>query len=201
MSSTPQRDMYRLIEPGFPFKKVKVPDQDPLAATRYSCIYWVDHFYDLVFSKGKRQNDDLPNSDSIYLFLKAKYLYWLEALSLCKSMLEGVVSMTKLEALIQGRTDKPKFIELVRDAYRFILSHKEVVENNPLQVYISALIFSPRDKWSPCLYTLKEHRCSVNSVAFSHDSARLATASDDDTVKIWDASSGECLQTRKGHSR
>ncbi|KAF1952414.1 hypothetical protein CC80DRAFT_179990, partial [Byssothecium circinans] len=32
-------------------------------------------------------------------------------------------------------------------------------------------------------------------VAFSYDSARLASASDDKTVKIWDASSGECLQT------
>ncbi|OCL00978.1 uncharacterized protein K441DRAFT_485688, partial [Cenococcum geophilum 1.58] len=30
---------------------------------------------------------------------------------------------------------------------------------------------------------------------FSHDSARLASASYDWTVKIWDASSGECLQT------
>jgi len=39
----------------------------------------------------------------------------------------------------------------------------------------------------------------VCSVAFSHDSARLASASWDSTVKIWDASSGECLQTLEGH--
>ncbi|KAH0543952.1 hypothetical protein GP486_008540 [Trichoglossum hirsutum] len=38
------------------------------------------------------------------------------------------------------------------------------------------------------------------SVAFSHDSARLASASYDQTVKIWDASSGACLQTLEGHS-
>jgi WD40 repeat protein len=37
------------------------------------------------------------------------------------------------------------------------------------------------------------------SVAFSHDSARLASGSRDSTVKIWDASSGECLQTLEGH--
>jgi WD40 repeat protein len=37
-------------------------------------------------------------------------------------------------------------------------------------------------------------------VAFSHDSARLASASYDGTVKIWDAYSGACLQTLKGHS-
>ncbi|KAF2195846.1 WD40 repeat-like protein, partial [Zopfia rhizophila CBS 207.26] len=46
-----------------------------------------------------------------------------------------------------------------------------------------------------CLQTLKGHNNSVCSVAFSHDSARLASASEDNTVKIWDASSGECLQT------
>jgi WD40 repeat protein len=32
-------------------------------------------------------------------------------------------------------------------------------------------------------------------VAFSHDSALLASASTDSMVKLWDASSGECLQT------
>jgi WD40 repeat protein len=37
-------------------------------------------------------------------------------------------------------------------------------------------------------------------VAFSHDSTWLASASVDRTVKIWDASSGACLQTLEGHS-
>ena len=32
-------------------------------------------------------------------------------------------------------------------------------------------------------------------MAFSHDSAQLALASNDKTVKIWDASSGACLET------
>ena len=56
------------------------------------------------------------------------------------------------------------------------------------------------DKWSACLQTLEGHRGLVWSVAFSHDSARLASASDDNTVKIWDASSGECLRTLEGHT-
>ncbi|KAF2800997.1 hypothetical protein K505DRAFT_227576 [Melanomma pulvis-pyrius CBS 109.77] len=51
------------------------------------------------------------------------------------------------------------------------------------------------DQWSACLQTLEGHSDSVRSVAFSHDSARLTSASYDRTVKIWDASSGECLQT------
>src|SRR2546421_3371101 len=96
--------------------------------------------------------------------------------------------------------------------------HKWVIENNPLQAYASALVFSPArslirglfkeeepkwitikpamgDKWSACLQTLEGHSDSVCSVAFSHDSTRLASASGDKTVKIWDTSSGEGLPT------
>jgi WD40 repeat protein len=40
---------------------------------------------------------------------------------------------------------------------------------------------------------------SVMSVAFSPESARLASASDDGTVKIWNAGSDKCPQTLEGH--
>jgi WD40 repeat protein len=47
------------------------------------------------------------------------------------------------------------------------------------------------------LQTLEGHSDPVNSVAFSHDSTKLASASYDSTVKVWDASSGACLHTLK----
>ena len=98
--------------------------------------------------------------------------------------------------------------------------HKWGIETSPLQTYISALNFSPAcslikglskieaptwimikpgigDKWSPCLLTLDHDRSSVRSVTFSHDSALLASASNE-TVRIWDVSSGECVHTLDG---
>jgi hypothetical protein len=35
------------------------------------------------------------------VFIRKKFLYWLEALSLCRGMPKGVLTMTKLEVLIQ----------------------------------------------------------------------------------------------------
>jgi WD40 repeat protein len=62
------------------------------------------------------------------------------------------------------------------------------------------IVPSISDDWSACLQTLEGHSSWVWSVAFSHDSTRLASASSDSTVKIWDAHGGACLQTLEGYS-
>src|SRR5260221_1090140 len=54
--------------------------------------------------------------------------------------------------------------------------------------------------WSSCLMTLRGHSDSVKSVAFSPDGGLLASASSDDTIKLWDPQTGEHLRTLEGHS-
>jgi hypothetical protein len=93
-----RRDIYSLRNPGFPIDKVKRPQPDPLGAVQYSCIFWVDHLHDARHIAAANQSQDC---DKINRFLREKYLYWLEALSLQRSMAQGVRSMSKLEDLVQ----------------------------------------------------------------------------------------------------
>src|SRR5207253_10017989 len=45
------------------------------------------------------------------------------------------------------------------------------------------------------VFSLKGHTSRINSVVFSPDSKRLASASSDQTVKVWDAQSGKEIFT------
>jgi hypothetical protein len=125
LSSKLKRNMYDLAEPGFLTDEVRAPNPDPLATARYSCVYWVDH---LCESKPKSLGSSvggLQAADVVEDFLKKKYLYWLEALSLCRGVGKGVVSMTKLWSLVQvSRPESAYFyiavsmLTLVGDARR-----------------------------------------------------------------------------------
>ena len=47
--------------------------------------------------------------------------------------------------------------------------------------------------------TLKGHDSSVHSVAFSPDGSRIASGSEDKTIKLWNAETGSLIKTLKGH--
>ncbi|EEU39226.1 uncharacterized protein NECHADRAFT_70532 [Fusarium vanettenii 77-13-4] len=214
MDAKLRQNIYGLRNPGVLTSEIEIPVPDPLAAMRYSCVRWLDHFCELVSLK---QIEDQDGGKEVATFLQRKYLYWLEALGLCGSLTEGILSIRKLEALAT-RNQWGSLATLVHDAHRFVLTNKRGIEIAPLQVYVSALIFCPtsswiREKfkelipewikkgpkiqpeWDACLLTLEGHADGVHRLAFSPDSRIIASGDRDGIIKIWDAHTGACLNT------
>jgi hypothetical protein len=75
LSKTLHRDMYSLDAPDYSIKNVKLPEIDPLAVSRYPCIYWIAHMCDLKPKSLANRVGDLQVVDAVNKFLRKKYLY------------------------------------------------------------------------------------------------------------------------------
>lgn len=103
-------------------------------------------------------------------------------------------------------------MDLVQNVYRFFLHNAPLIQMAPLQTYVSALLFCPKqsltrklfvneeptwilrkpivdETWSPLIQTL-EDVSGFKAVTFSHDSKILASISVDGTISVWDAPTG-----------
>ncbi|KAJ4293221.1 hypothetical protein N0V90_008503 [Kalmusia sp. IMI 367209] len=213
--ATLKRDVCGLRHPGTCRSEI---DQNTVNAclppeVQYACRYWVYHWRE---SKCLIRDDNL-----VHCFLARHLLHWLEALGLLGRVSESISMINDLLDLLDPE-ESIRTSAFLRDTRRVILSHHSTINETPLQVYYSAIVFVPeqsvvrktfRDQfpawlflppqvdsdWDACLQTLEGHSHYVRSVAFSPDGKQLASVSEDAMVKIWEISSGECLQTLEDH--
>lgn len=89
LSHVLKRDMYDLKQPGYRIEQVVPPQPDPLAAIRYSCVYWISHF----IQSEALTREYSAESETVVSFFRQCFLFWLEALSLLRAVSDGAKAL------------------------------------------------------------------------------------------------------------
>jgi hypothetical protein len=112
-----RRNIYDLPHVGTLIDDVQVPDPDPLACIKYSCIHWARHVCDVNMASSGFQLQSL-DLEMIDTFIRSSFLYWLEAVALLRSMSESIVSIRKLEAFLKVGILNSRPGELLTNIYK-----------------------------------------------------------------------------------
>ncbi|KAB8221228.1 WD40-repeat-containing domain protein [Aspergillus novoparasiticus] len=181
---------------------------------QYACCHWVDHLRQSGINDGK----------PLYNFFETHFMHWVEAMSWMGKLPEGILMLNDLLTYISDSSveESTRLRAFAQDAKRFMITFRSVMEQAPLQIYVSALLFAPKrslvrecfgkeipkwikkrpnipDHWNPLLHTIQGHSGGVLRVRCSPNGKLVASASYDHTVRLWDVSTWRCLQVLRGH--
>lgn len=100
MNKTLKRNIYTIKLLSRDIYDLNPPDPNPLTPIEYCCTFWVEHLVEGCESQQSRLRECLINNGKLHNFLRERYLHWLEAIVLLKSMTQAVAALHKLHALI-----------------------------------------------------------------------------------------------------
>ncbi|KAF7184208.1 hypothetical protein CNMCM7691_004833 [Aspergillus felis] len=105
---------------------------------RYACRYAASHLLRCTFQ------DQVHLSQMFCQFFQRKLLPWLEAMSLMGLEHEIVWILSTVEKILDMAEDR-RYHTFVHHARMFACEHMEMIEEAPLQIYSSGLLFTPHE--------------------------------------------------------
>ncbi|KAJ3278327.1 WD repeat-containing protein 20, partial [Borealophlyctis nickersoniae] len=168
-------------------------------------------------SNDENGDDSEMLSSLVLSVLEEKLLNWVESLALL-SNLNNLIPATQQLELCLGHISNPKLqssVELASDLRQLVTRFYPLIQSKPQSIYTTALPFCPWDtklfrlyveqnvgpkvvagqekSWSSLLLTIDTRSERIRSAIVWPDGSKLATASNDGTVRIWDAVTGMSL--------
>ncbi|KAJ3720294.1 WD40-repeat-containing domain protein [Lentinula guzmanii] len=185
----------------------------------YACSYWDLHIQNIEPSDSWLQQ--------LEIFFFNYSLYWMEVLGLMKRI--HIASRAAINALtfvgnMQVIMNK-ELRKFIQEIPQFIQAFGKMITAATPHLYLSGIPFIPKQSslhtvYKRCCHPGKQavfsaqmltwpdqqviyrgHTSGVNAVAFSPDGKRIVSGSDDDSIRIWNADTGEVIgNPLQGHS-
>ncbi|KAI5117200.1 hypothetical protein M0805_004970 [Coniferiporia weirii] len=175
---------------------------------QYSCLYWMNHFAHSSLDTSDQQVQSLLKG----LLCHPRALYWLECLSILKSLKMGIDTLTSCMNQFQS---VDYIATMCQELYKFISAYYTPASVSTPHLYLSALSWAPTEsnivrilypyfsnqplvgigretKWKSTLWT-SDTGSSIECVAYSLDGRHIVSGSRDKTLKIWDAQTGDAV--------
>ncbi|KAK6495259.1 hypothetical protein TWF481_003285 [Arthrobotrys musiformis] len=103
---------------------------------KYACIYWTYHL--------SASGEEIRDEGEAHQFLQEYILEWLEATSFLRYSFSSIDATFELESVVSESCGH-EVKKLLYDIRRFIRSNYDTIAKLPLQIYYSALLFSPEN--------------------------------------------------------
>ncbi|KZP16022.1 hypothetical protein FIBSPDRAFT_68467 [Athelia psychrophila] len=175
----------------------------------YACQFWGHHL-------GQTIPRDPAILDLILHFFELKFLYWLEVLSLLGEV--SLASRTLVSVIKQCpvANSSSKVYAFAQDGLKFVGAFAPAMACSAPHIYLSCIPFAPRaslikqqymhalpnvlaielgmdENWPALQQVFNGHTLVVTSVVFSPDGQHIASGSYDNTIRIWDVTTGALI--------